>query len=266
MATKQATKYKEQGNAAFKAGNHAKAIEYYTYATELDPKNPVFFTNRSTAYFKMKKFDKSLRDANKAIKVDSKWAKGYYRKGLVLLEEKKLKEAITELETASKMKPKNQTFSATLAKAKAALHSTMSAAEYQKSQANTMYKTGKIDDAIKAYTTAISLCQDTPKENLLKADIYANRALCYRQLYDSKAVVSDATSALKLNPNHVKAMIRRGQAYESLEKFDLALNDFQQATYLAPGTSVAVQGAARIRASKSREAKAKDKKSTGRKR
>jgi len=259
MATKQATTYKEKGNAAFKAGNHAKAIEYYTYATELDPKNPVFFTNRSTAYFKMGKFDKSLRDANKAIKVDSKWAKGYYRKGLVLLEEKKFKEAITELETASRMKPKNLTFSAKLSEAKAAFHGSMSPAEYQKSEANGMYKAGKIDDAIKAYTTALNMCKDDAKGNLLKADIYANRALCYRQLYDSKKVIEDATNALKLNPNHVKAMIRRGQAYESIEKFDLALSDFQQATYLAPGTSVAVQGAARIRASKARDNK--DKKS-----
>ena len=28
-------------------GNFEKAIEYYTYATEIDPKNHLYYTNRS---------------------------------------------------------------------------------------------------------------------------------------------------------------------------------------------------------------------------
>jgi tetratricopeptide (TPR) repeat protein len=40
------------------SGDHAKAIEMYTYATEMDPNNPIFYTNRSNAYFMMKNWDK----------------------------------------------------------------------------------------------------------------------------------------------------------------------------------------------------------------
>lgn len=46
----EAEKYKDKGNAEFKAGNHGKAIEYYTYATEMDPKNYIYFTNRLVAF------------------------------------------------------------------------------------------------------------------------------------------------------------------------------------------------------------------------
>jgi len=255
MATKQALKYKEKGNAAFKEGNHGKAIEYYTYATELDPKNPVFFTNRSTAYFKMKKFEKSLRDANKAIKCDPKWAKGYYRKGVVLMEMDKHEEALKDLEHAVKLVPSNSSFVQAAASCKAKIFKSMSAAEIIKSEANAMFKKGQIEEAVKKYTQGIQACKDDAKDNLVKADLYANRAACHRQLYASKKVVNDCTEALKYNPNHVKALIRRAQANESLEKFKEALLDFQQATYLAPGTPVAVQGASRIRAALKRENK-----------
>jgi len=256
MATQQALKYKEKGNEYFKQGDHGKAIEFYTYATEMDPKNPVFFTNRSTAYFKMGKYDKSLRDATKAIKCDPKWAKGYYRKGVVLMEMGNHSEALKELEQAVKLAPKNQTFSTAAATCKAKIFKSMSAAEILKSEANQMFKSGQIEDAVKKYTQGIAACKkDDAKDNLVKADLYANRAACHRQLYASKKVVADCTEALKYNPNHVKALIRRAQANESLEKFKEALQDFQQATYLAPGTPVAVQGASRIRAALKRENK-----------
>jgi len=249
MATKQANGYKEKGNAAFKAGDHAKAIEFYTYATELDPNNPIFFTNRSTAYFKMKKFDKSLRDANKAIAKDKAWAKGHYRRGIVLMEKEQFKEALVSLEQSAKLKPDNSSFSIAVQTCKQKMTKGMSSAEITKLEANEFFKCGKIEDALKKYTLALKLCGNSEKEKLVKADIYGNRAACYRQLYDSKAVVSDCTEALKLNPNHVKALIRRGQALESLEKFQEALQDFKQANYLAPGTPIAVQGSSRIRAS-----------------
>jgi tetratricopeptide (TPR) repeat protein len=255
MATKQAQQYKEAGNKAFKEGDHQKAIEYYTYATELDPKNPIFFTNRSTAYFKMKKWKKSLRDADKAIKCDPKWAKGYYRKGMVLMEMEQHKQALENLDKAAQLKPDNQSFTNAVATCKAHFRKGMSAAEILKLEANELFKTGKIDAALKKYGAGLDLCKNTPKDNLVKADLYANRAACHRQLYSSKEVVKDCTKALELNPRHVKAFIRRAQAQESLEKFKEALSDFQQACYLAPGTNVAVQGASRIRAALKREQK-----------
>lgn len=64
-----------QGNAAFKRGDMGAAIEHYTFATEMDPTNHIFFTNRAAAYAHMKKWDKSLRDSNKSIKLKSDWHK-----------------------------------------------------------------------------------------------------------------------------------------------------------------------------------------------
>lgn len=52
-----------------------QAIEFYTYATEMDPKNHIYMTNRALCYASMKKWDKSLRDADKAIALKPDWEK-----------------------------------------------------------------------------------------------------------------------------------------------------------------------------------------------
>lgn len=45
-----------EGNAAYKAGDYAKAVEAYSAAAELDPQNHVYLSNRSMAYFAMGKY------------------------------------------------------------------------------------------------------------------------------------------------------------------------------------------------------------------
>lgn len=70
-----ATKYKDLGNEEFGKGNFEKAIEFYTYATEMEPSNHVFFTNRSNAHFQLHNFAKSLRDAAKSVELNPKWDK-----------------------------------------------------------------------------------------------------------------------------------------------------------------------------------------------
>lgn len=248
----QAEKYKNMGNEEFKKGNHAKAIEYYTYATEMDPKNPIFYTNRSTAYFKMKQFEKSLRDAKKSIKNDPKWAKGYYRMGMALMEldqaeeaMKSFKEATDALAASGGSAAMMEDFARETLRAKSAMLKGKSQAEILKLDGNELFKNGKIDDAVKAYTKALKLAKADELD--CKADILANRAACNRQLYEPDRVIADCSEALQYNAKHVKALIRRAQAYESIEKYKKALADFELASQLAPNTQVAYSGSSRIR-------------------
>lgn len=245
--SKEAENYKNKGNEEFKKGNHGKAIEYYTYATEMDPNNPVFYTNRSNAYFKMKKYDKSLRDAKKSIACDAKWAKGHYRAGLVYMETEQPQEALKCFQIAADLQPDMPAFKSAIAGAKAAFMKGMSKAEILKTQGNEEFKAGQGEQAIKTYTSAIEACSTSEKDLAIKVDCYANRAACYRQLYQDQEVVRDTTEALKINPNHVKSLIRRAQGYEQMEKYQEALADFQKASLLAPNTPVAFQGASRVR-------------------
>lgn len=134
-----------------------------------------------------------------------------------------------------------------------------SEAEILKMQGNDEFKKGNIESAIKIYTSALAAAEEDEKGKVTKADIYTNRAACYHQLYDPKKTAEDCTSALKLNPKQAKALIRRAQAYESLEKYEDALKDYEAALVIAPTVDVAIKGATRIRASLRKESKGKPK-------
>lgn len=54
--TSAAERLKQDGNAAFKAGDYSGAVEAYGAAIELDPRNPVLFSNRAMASLKASSF------------------------------------------------------------------------------------------------------------------------------------------------------------------------------------------------------------------
>ena len=62
----------------------------------------------------------------------------------------------------------------------------------------------------------------------------------------------DCTEALRHAPTNLKAYLRRGLAYEFLEKYDDAAADFKRAMALDPGGAVASEGLRRVSAFKER--------------
>jgi tetratricopeptide (TPR) repeat protein len=245
--TSGAMAYKEKGNQFFKAGDFAKAIENYTYATEMDPKNPIFYTNRAAAYEHMKNYKKALRDALKSVKYDPKWAKGYWRAGNSHMGLEDYKSALDAYKQAAQLQPDNETFKNCVGKAKRELMAGQSAAEITKDEGNELFKKGKIDSAIERYKEAISCAGSSESELKIKCDIYANLALCYRNLYDNKSAVKACDSALAIDPRHPKALVRRAQAYFAMEKLDQSLADYEAAIQAAPSMQSAYQGASTVR-------------------
>jgi len=245
--SKAAESWKEKGNDEFKKGNYEKAIEYYTYATECDPNNHVFYTNRSMCYATMNKWEKSLRDADTSVKLNKAWEKGYYRRGVALQKMNQQQQAVEAFETCMKIKPENEEFKKAYENARREMFRNMPESEILKTEGNELFKTGKIDQAISRYTQALAKVGNDDKGRQIAADIYANRAACYVQLYEPVKVKADCDAALKLQPNHIKALLRRGQSLESLEKYKDALADFEHALQIDPNQQMAVQAAVRLR-------------------
>ncbi|KAI7512882.1 hypothetical protein KC331_g22586, partial [Hortaea werneckii] len=63
---------------------------------------------------------------------------------------------------------------------------------------------------------------------LCKADpvFYSNRAACWNALGNWQKVIEDTTAAVNLDPEYVKALNRRANAYEQDGKFSEALLDY----------------------------------------
>eukprot|EP00463_Aulacantha_scolymantha_P001119 TRINITY_DN1788_c0_g1_i1.p1 TRINITY_DN1788_c0_g1~~TRINITY_DN1788_c0_g1_i1.p1 ORF type:complete len:277 (-),score=80.29 TRINITY_DN1788_c0_g1_i1:85-798(-) len=72
---------KVRGNALFKNGKWADAIQEYTEAIKRNPKNHVACSNRAACYMKLMDWQRGLDDCNKCIKLDKTYVKAYIRKG-----------------------------------------------------------------------------------------------------------------------------------------------------------------------------------------
>lgn len=98
---------KEKGNAALAAENYDEAIEFYSEAIKLDPKNHVLYSNRSAAYAKACNYEKALKDADETIANNPTWPKGYSRKGSALAGMQKYLEAFEVYQQGLEQDPNN---------------------------------------------------------------------------------------------------------------------------------------------------------------
>lgn len=70
---------KEQGNQSFKNGAYLEAIQYYSAAIDANPEEAVLYSNRSAAYLKKGQYQQAAADAEKAVAIDTTFAKAYSR-------------------------------------------------------------------------------------------------------------------------------------------------------------------------------------------
>jgi import receptor subunit TOM70 len=87
-----------------------------------------------------------------------------------------------------------------------------------KAAGNTAYGSKDYPKAIELYGKAL-LCKPDPI-------FYSNRAACFNALGQWEKVIEDTTAAINLDNEYVKALNRRANAYEHLEKYSEALLDF----------------------------------------
>ncbi|KAG0504312.1 hypothetical protein KC19_N042800 [Ceratodon purpureus] len=113
----------------------------------------------------------------------------------------------------------------------------LSLANEAKSQGNSLYVAGKYSEALECYASALEGVANDPSANELRAQCYSNRAICEINLKNYKDAVTESTKALELDPNYVKALMRRAQANESLENG--SVTDLKKALELDPSNKVA---------------------------
>ena len=83
----QAESLKALGNECFAKGKIDAAIEAYSEAICLDPRNPIYHTNRAMAYRKKEAWDQVVRDCSAAIVIDSVSIKAHYFLGAAMVEQ-----------------------------------------------------------------------------------------------------------------------------------------------------------------------------------
>jgi len=102
-------KFKEEGNKHFSAGNTQEAIEAYTQALEVDPKNKnmnaIILANRAAAHMKKNAYMEALVDLNKSIELNPDYTKAYMRRGNVHSHLENYEDAIRDYNTVKQKDP-----------------------------------------------------------------------------------------------------------------------------------------------------------------
>uniref|UniRef100_T1PI33 peptidylprolyl isomerase n=1 Tax=Musca domestica TaxID=7370 RepID=T1PI33_MUSDO len=114
--------------------------------------------------------------------------------------------------------------------------------------------------ALKMYKKCVDILDNNSDEesNKLKAAAFSNQALCHQKLNEHFEAKQACNETLKLEPNNIKALYRRGQCNVTVAEYDDALLDFQKVLELEP-TNKAAQNQIQICKHKIKEAKDKEK-------
>jgi len=102
---KKADSFKAEANKFFQGKKYEDAIRLYTSAIELHDQSAVYYANRSFAHLRLENFGFALEDASKAISLDKKYIKAYYRRASAYMSLGKFKQALRDFEAVKKAKP-----------------------------------------------------------------------------------------------------------------------------------------------------------------
>jgi tetratricopeptide (TPR) repeat protein len=241
-------------------------------AIKLDPKLSDAFDRRAYCHAVANEIDLAIADYTTAIKLNPKSAMPYHNRAIAYRSIGKLTEAKADMQKYLSLKPirAEQKEHESLVQRSEQMEQTgtpQQAMAYLQDQIKfspsaSLYlhlgalqaKTGKRDEAIKSFTSAIELGK---KESgppagrlarLSRATIYAEQKHYDQAIADATAVISQSNSKetvgafkAEAKTEHCRALLLRGACYNSLKQFDKALADLQKALAMAPDATAAIK-------------------------
>ncbi|XP_078422722.1 FK506-binding protein-like [Cetorhinus maximus] len=119
-----------------------------------------------------------------------------------------------------------------------------------KAKGTEYFKSGNLFGAALRYAKSLRLLvtakYDVPLEKGEEYDqtrkaLYSNLAACQIKQKQYRNVIQNCSKALEIDPDSMKCLYRRGQAYASINEFDKAKGDLRRVLKLEPGNSAAAQ-------------------------
>ncbi|XP_043583616.1 FK506-binding protein 59 isoform X1 [Bombus pyrosoma] len=128
-------------------------------------------------------------------------------------------------------------------------HQQIEQAKVYKEKGTNYFKINKYNLAIKMYKKVTSFLKyedgfegdlKTERNNLILS-AHLNLALSYLKIEQNVEAKDACNEALKLSPQNVKALFRRGQAYLALASPEIAIKDFQEVLKIEPKNTAAIK-------------------------
>jgi tetratricopeptide (TPR) repeat protein len=110
----------------------------------------------------------------------------------------------------------------------------MSAALSRTERAHGEYRDGHYAEALKLYSSALSVAKRGPH----RIALHSNRAACYLKLQNYKEAADECSAVLELDPKHASALMLRAQTLVALKDYHSALFDVNRLLELDPSSQV----------------------------
>jgi tetratricopeptide (TPR) repeat protein len=173
------------------------------------------FNNRCSSYYDNGEYDLAIQDCDRAIKLDSKYAKPYYNRGLSWYSKRDYDKAIKDADEAIKRDP--------------------SYARAYGARANAYSDKGDHDRAVRDYNESLRL---DPKQPIA----LANRCDELAILHQFPAARADCDDSLRIRPNHPNTLKHRAMVHLALGNLDDSLADYANVLQQKPKDAGALYG------------------------
>ncbi|KAE8613795.1 hypothetical protein XENTR_v10007873 [Xenopus tropicalis] len=106
-----------------------------------------------------------------------------------------------------------------------------------KEEGNQLFKNGEYPAAETVYTQALQTCPAFYSQDL--AILFSNRAAARMRQNMNDLALEDCSKAIELNPDYIRALLRRAELYEKTDKLDEALADYKSVLEKDPSANPA---------------------------
>jgi len=112
-------------------------------------------------------------------------------------------------------------------------------AEWRRAEGDELFGRGQNEQAIEKYSEALMLLQQDPSGWAVaqSAECCTSRADCHKQLQNHDMVIKDCSRAIESAPLDPRPLMLRAQAYESLERYFEAVDDYRIVLALQAGST-----------------------------
>lgn len=155
--------------------------------------------------------------ANTILHIDKSNADAIYVRGICLYYEDNIESSTNHFMQVLRLAPDHKKAMNIFKKAKSL--------KKKKEEGNDMFKSGKLQDAYRIYTEALTI---DPLNKKINSKIYLNRAIVLSRLNKLKEAIADCTSALVLEETYLKALLRRAKCYSDLGEYEESVKDYEK--------------------------------------
>jgi tetratricopeptide (TPR) repeat protein len=202
-----------KGRALHVVGRLEDALKCYNEALKIDPFDIIVLCNKGFVLYEIGRFEETVKCYNEVLRIDPKNQNALENKNDAIEKLKSLNESLKPMYNS---KP-NEKIKITKQK---------NAQEWL-SKGISLYRSEKIEDAIKCYDEALKI---DPQ------DVYArkNKDIALDILRKFKESIKSYDKALKINPKNAEAWKKKGSTYKNIGRLEEAIKCFDEALKIDP--------------------------------